>query len=67
MPINLTSNFIDDDGDSLTLSGKVSYNGGSSVALPNGIFSMQDAFTILATSTSIVDIGDYYIEITVSD
>ena len=63
----MTSNFADDDGDAITMVATYSFNGGSAVAIPNGIFNMPSAFTIDVASTSIKDSGSYKISLTVSD
>jgi hypothetical protein len=51
--IPLTSNFVDDDGDLLTMAGTYSLNGGAAVNIPSGIFTVPSPFTIGVTSTSI--------------
>jgi hypothetical protein len=65
--IPLTSNFVDDDGDPLTMTATYSLNGGAAVTIPSGIFTVPSAFTIFVTSTSIADTGVYTISLTVSD
>lgn len=51
--IPLTSNFVDDDGDLLTMAATYSLNGGAAVSIPSGIFTVTSPFTIGVTSTSI--------------
>jgi hypothetical protein len=63
----LTSNFVDDDGDPLTMTATYSLNGGAAVTLPSGMFTVPSAFTIYVASTSIADTGVYTISLTVSD
>jgi hypothetical protein len=65
--IPLASNFIDDDGDAITMKATYILNGGAAVTIPNGIFSITSAFTIGVTSTSIADTGEYTISLIVSD
>ena len=61
----LGSNFIDDDGDIITMTATSSFNGGSAVAVPTGIVTMPSSFTIDVASTSIADTGTYTITLTV--
>jgi hypothetical protein len=65
--IPLTSNFVDDDGDPLTMTATYSLNGGGAVTIPSGIFTVPSAFSIYVASTSIADTGVYTITLTVSD
>ena len=51
--IPLASNFVDDDGDLLTMTATYSLNGGAAVTIPSGIFTVISPFTIDVTSTSI--------------
>ena len=53
LSIPLASNFVDDDGDLITLTATYSLNGGAAVKIPSGMFTLPSAFTILVTSTSI--------------
>jgi hypothetical protein len=65
--IPLTLNFLDDDGDPIIMTATYSLNGGATVTIPSGIFTVPSAFTIFVTSTSIADTGLYTITLTVSD
>jgi hypothetical protein len=67
LSIPLTSNFVDDDGDPLTMAATYSLSGGAAVTLPSGIFTVPSAFTIYVASTSIADTGVYTMSLTVSD
>ena len=67
LSIPLTSNFVDDDGDPITMEASYSLNGGAAVTIPGGIFTVPSAFTILVTSTLIADTGVYTISLTISD
>jgi hypothetical protein len=67
LTIPLTSNFIDDDGDAITMKATYILNGGAPVKIPSGIFSIPSAFTIGVISTSIADTGVYVITMVVSD
>jgi hypothetical protein len=63
----LASNFVDDDGDAITMKATYKLNGGPAVAIPNGIFTALSAFTIDVKSTSIAETGVYVITMIVSD
>jgi hypothetical protein len=67
LTIPLSSNFIDDDGDPITLSCTCTKSGGAAVTIPNGIFYFGSPFTIDIKSTSIADTGVYLITMVVSD
>ena len=67
LSIPLTSNFVDDDGDPITIEASYTLNGGAAVTIPGGIFTLPSAFTILVTSTLIADTGVYTISLTISD
>jgi large repetitive protein len=67
LSIPLASNFIENDGDPITMKATYMVNGGAAVTIPNGIFSVPSAFTIVVISTSILDTGVYTITLTVSD
>lgn len=67
LSIPLSSYFYDDDGDSITMAATYSLNGGATVAIPGGIFSIPSAFTIDVNSTSIANTGVYTITLTVKD
>ena len=53
LSIPLTSNFVDDDGDLISMAATYSLNGGAAVIIPSGIFTVPSPFTIGVTSTSI--------------
>ena len=53
LSIPLASNFVDDDGDPITLTATYSLNGGAKVKIPSGIFTVPSAFTLFVNSTSI--------------
>jgi hypothetical protein len=65
--IPLAKYFADDDGDDITMIATYKRNGGTTVTIPNGIFTVTSAFTIEVISTSVADIGVYVITMTVSD
>jgi hypothetical protein len=39
LSVPLSSYFIDDEGDQMTLTAKYSFNGGAEIAIPGGIFT----------------------------
>jgi len=53
LSIPLASNFVDDDGDPITLTATYSLNGGATVKIPSGMFTLPSAFTLLVKSISI--------------
>jgi hypothetical protein len=53
LTIDLSSNFVDDDGDLITMAAIYSLNGGAAVNIPNGIFTLPSPFIIGVASTSI--------------
>jgi hypothetical protein len=65
--INLATYFADEEGDPLTMTATYSYNGGSAIKIPGGIFKMPTEFQIDVASESIADTGVYDITLTVSD
>lgn len=65
--INLSTTYTDPDGDAITMTGTYSYNGGASLPLPGGIFTVPSSFMIGVTSLSIADVGVYTITLTISD
>ena len=65
--IPLASNFVDDDGDLLTMTATYSLNGGAAVTIPRGIFTVPSAFTIFVMSSLIADTGVYTLSLIVSD
>ena len=67
LSIPLTSNFVDDDGDPLTMEATYSLNGGAAVSISGGIFALLPPFTIVAASQGLVDVGAYTISVSVSD
>jgi hypothetical protein len=67
LSIPLGSYFTDDDGDTLTLSASYSFNSGTSVSIPGGIFSFSSSDTIDVISTGQADVGTYTISLALSD
>ena len=67
LSIPLSSYFIDDDGDPITMEATYSLNGVAAVAIPGGIFSVPSPFTLDVTSNSIANTGVYTIRLTVKD
>jgi hypothetical protein len=65
--ISLASYFVDDQGDPMAMTATYSYNGGSSKAIPGGIFTKPSLFEIYVASTKIADTGTYVITMVVSD
>jgi hypothetical protein len=65
--INLNSCFVDEQGGPLTMKATYSFNGGSIMPIPGGIFKQPSEFQIDVASTSITDTGTYVITMTVSD
>jgi hypothetical protein len=65
--LSLGANFIDDDGDIITMTATYSFNGGPAASIPGGIFSVPSAFTIDATSVGLADVGSYLISLSISD
>jgi hypothetical protein len=63
----LGSNFIDDDGDIITMTASYSFNGGAATSIPGGIFIIPSAFTIYAASLGLADVGSYVITLSISD
>jgi hypothetical protein len=59
--------FIDDDGDTMSMTATYSLNGGAAKTIPGGLFTMPTPFTIKATSAGLVDVGLYTISVVVSD
>ena len=53
LSIPLTSNFVDNDGDLITMAATYSLNGGAAVNIPSGIFTLPSPFIIGVASTSI--------------
>lgn len=58
---------MDDDGDPLTIQATYSLSGGSSTAIPSGIFTQPSDDVLLVDSTSISDIGTYTINLIIAD
>ena len=65
--IPLDSNFVDNDGDAITMIATYKTGGGAAVKIPNGIFTLPSPFKIGVTSTSVADTGVYTIKLIVSD
>jgi hypothetical protein len=63
----LAGYFIDDDGDTLTMTATYSLNGGSLQSIPGGLFTNSSIFTIDATSAGLSDVGTYTISLIISD
>jgi large repetitive protein len=59
--------FIDDDGDTMTMTATYSLNGGVAIPIPGGLFTLPNPFTIKATSVGLSDVGIYTISVTISD
>jgi hypothetical protein len=53
LSIDLSSNFVDDDGDLIKMAATYSLNGGAAVDIPSGIFTVPSPFIIGVASTSI--------------
>lgn len=67
LSMNLTDFFIDDDGDTLTMTASYSKIKGVDLTIPEGIFTKPAEFQINVPSTKIEDTGTYNISIIVSD
>jgi hypothetical protein len=65
--IDLSTNFKDDDNDTMTLTAIYSFNGGSSVTLPSGIMTLPNWSTVAIAPTQMIEMGIYLITVTVSD
>jgi hypothetical protein len=65
--MNLTSFFIDDDNDPMTMTATYSFNGGVAQAIPGSIFNKTSEFMIEANPKSITNVGTYTITLNVSD
>ncbi len=63
----LTAYFVDDEGDPITMTATYSLNGGASVAIPGGIFTVPGLLTIDVISTGLADVGLYTIYLSLSD
>ena len=59
--------FIDDDGDTVTMTATYSLNGDAAHSIPGGIFTLPTPLTIKATSAGLIDVGIYTISVIVSD
>jgi len=64
----LAGYFSDPDGDAITMTATYSLNGAVKT-IAGGLFTIPSTspFTILATSTGLIDVGFYTISVTVSD
>lgn len=67
LAIALLPLFKDNDGDEFSISATYSLNGGSEMAVPDGIFSWPAPGTMNVASNSMADVGLYTIKLTVSD
>jgi len=65
--IDLMSNFIDDDGDPMSLTATYSFNGGAPLPIPGGIFTTPSSFMIHVYPTGYSSVGTYSISLIVSD
>jgi hypothetical protein len=65
--IPLAGSFIDDDGDTITMTATYSLNGVAGQKIPGGLFTLPTPFTIKATSSGLIDVGIYTISVEVSD
>ena len=63
----LAGYFIDDDGDTLTMTATYSLNDGSALPITVGLFSKPSHFTIDVTSAGLRDVGTYIISVIISD
>jgi hypothetical protein len=63
--IDLMSNFTDDDGDPMFLTATYSFNGGTPLPIPGGIFTTPSLFMIEANPTGPSSVGTYTISLTV--
>jgi hypothetical protein len=63
----LAGYFIDDDGDTMTMTATYSLNGGIAQPMPGGLFTYPTPFTICATSIGLIDVGTYTISVIISD
>ena len=67
LTIPLLSNFVDYDGDALTMTATYTLNGGSALPIPGGIFNKPAPFKIDVTSAGLSDVGTYTISVIMSD
>lgn len=65
--MDLSSFFIDDDGDQMTATATYSFKGGEYTAIPSSIFKKPNIFMIELNATSPKNVGTYTIKLTVSD
>jgi hypothetical protein len=63
----LAGYFIDDDGDTMTMTASYSLNGASALLITVGLFSKPSPLTIDATSSGLSDVGTYTISLIISD
>jgi len=64
---DLSSFFLDDDGNSLTMTATSSYEGGKTMSLPSGILTLPSWSTVAIAPTKMAEIGIYLITVTVTD
>ena len=65
---DLSEFFIDDDGNSLTMTATSSFAGNTAMSLPIGtLMTLPNWSTIEIAPTQMAEIGDYLITVTVSD
>jgi hypothetical protein len=65
--IPLDEYFIDNDGDTLSMTATYSLNGASALTIPGGLFSQPSSLTIDGTSAGLSDVGTYTISVIISD
>jgi hypothetical protein len=63
----LAGYFLDDDGDTMTMTATYSLNGASAQPIPGGILTTPNPLTIDATSAGHSDVGIYTISVIISD
>ena len=63
----LAEYFIDDDGDTMTMTATYSLNGRPAQPIPGGLFTKPSPLTIDATSAGFSDVGIYTISVSISD
>ena len=64
---DLSSFFLDDDGNPLTMTATSSFAGGPALVLPSGNLTLPTWSTVAIAPTQMREIGNYFINVTVSD
>jgi hypothetical protein len=64
---DLSSFFVDDEGNPLTMTATSSFEGGPSLTLPAGILTLPNWSSVSIAPNQMTDIGKYLITVTVSD